>query len=223
MCFSETASFTAAAILTGQGLLSLNLVKNHKSYYLLALVPILFAIQQFSEGILWHYFNHEWQIEGFALTAAYIFLSFAFLVWPIFIALSLWMVEKNLKRKQIIFLFVLGGIVWSFVLILTIPELKLTVTNEVNGILYDADYFSETTTIILKGIYLALLMIPIFISSLRFMWVFGVLTLTSAVVAEIFYRNTFTSVWCFFGALLSLVLYKIIQVNLAHPYLNRFR
>ncbi len=217
MCFSESASFTAAAVLTGQGLLSLNLVKNHKSFLLLALVPLLFAVQQFSEGIIWHYFNHALPINGIALSAAQVFLSFAFLVWPIFIALSLWMLEKIERRKQILLLFVFGGAIWSVFLIFMIPHLNLTVMNHGHSILYDADYFSDFASIILKVIYLALLIIPIFVSSLRLIWVFGLLTLTSAIVAEIFYRTTFTSVWCFFGALLSLVLYKIIQVNLAHP------
>jgi hypothetical protein len=212
MCFSETASFTAAAILLVQGLVSINLVKKHKHLFLIACIPLFFAIQQFSEGILWHYFNHD--IKEAPTVAANFFLSIAFLVWPIVIPLSVFFAETIHWKKWLLGLFVLGGVLWAGYLISCIPYLKLTVTNSGQGILYDVDYFSDTQALIMKGIYLCLIIFPIFISSLHYVWIFGFVTLVSAVIAEYLYSTTFTSVWCFFGALLSLILYKILKENL---------
>ena len=52
MCFSAAASFTAGAVLTGIGVATLRKVE-HPTYYLFASIPLLFAVQQFSEGVLW--------------------------------------------------------------------------------------------------------------------------------------------------------------------------
>lgn len=214
MCFSETASFTAAAVLSLQGSLSLNLVKKEKAFLLLGMVPLLFAVQQFSEGIIWHYFNHQLPLEGAGLMAVYIFLTFAFLVWPIFIPLALYKAESIKTKKIILFLFVLGGIFWGLYLLLSVPYSDVTVAIKEHSIFYGLEYFSDRQVFILKWIYLGLLIIPIFISSLSSMYLFGLLTIITAFIANYFYRATFTSVWCFFAAILSFMLYFVIKKNL---------
>lgn len=214
MCFSETASFTASAILTLQGLAAIRLVRSYRPYLLIACIPLFFAIQQFSEGVIWRYFNQGHSIEGLGMIAAYIFLTFAYLVWPIAIPLSLSFSESNPFKKRILQLFVLGGFVWGIYLLTLIPGLTLSVTNSGKGILYAVNYFSTASSLLLQVVYLGLVIIPIFVSSLRYIWIFGLVTLISAFVARYFYETTFTSVWCFFGAILSLIIYKILKVNL---------
>lgn len=56
MCFSATASFTASAVLGITGIATLRQVK-FKSLIFLACLPLLFAIQQFNEGLIWLYFG----------------------------------------------------------------------------------------------------------------------------------------------------------------------
>jgi len=222
MCFSEAASFTAAAVLTLQGLAAVRLVRQYKPFLLIACIPLFFAIQQFSEGLIWHYFNQGFAIDGFAMIAAYIFLTLAYLVWPIVIPLSLYLSESNIFRKRLLGLFILGAVVWGLYLLSLTPELTLSVTNSENGILYAVNYFSVSSSLLLKWIYLGLVIIPIFISSLRYIWFFGLVTLLSALITYYLYETTFTSVWCFFGALLSLIIYKILKINLAERT-NYFR
>ena len=216
MCFSETASFTAATVLTVQGLASLRLVQKYRPYLLIACIPLFFAIQQFSEGMIWHYFNQGYPIQGYAIVAAYVFLIFAYICWPVVIPLSLWIAETDISRKRLLALFIVGGSAWSIYLLSLTPWLTLNVTNSGRGLLYEANYFSDQASILLKWIYLGLVIIPIFISSLRFVWVFGLVTFLSALITYYFYETTFTSVWCFFGAILSLILYKILKVNLTY-------
>lgn len=213
MCFSETASFTAAAVLSIAGLASLNLVKNNKSFWLIACVPFLFALQQFSEGMIWHHFNQNVELVGLPST---LFLIVAFLIWPIFIPLALWAAESVVWRKRVLLLFVILGAVWTLSLIFLLHSMTLVIKNEGNGILYSISYFSEYGSKLMKVAYLSLILIPIFISSLRLVWLFGLLTLFSAFVAYNLYNKAFVSVWCFFGAILSLILYQILKVNLPH-------
>jgi hypothetical protein len=52
MCFSATASFTAAAVMGGVGLATFKISKNKDQRYL-ASVPFLFAWQQLSEAWVW--------------------------------------------------------------------------------------------------------------------------------------------------------------------------
>ena len=52
-----------------------------------------------------------------------------------------------------------------------------------------------------------------FLSSLRHAWIFGILVAIAYVIAEYFYVATFISVWCFFAAIVSLFIYKILRDN----------
>ncbi len=52
MCFNANASFGASAVIGVIGILALRKVKN-PSHYAFAGIPLLFAIQQFVEGVLW--------------------------------------------------------------------------------------------------------------------------------------------------------------------------
>ena len=51
MCFSATASFSVGALLIGIGALTLKTAK-HRREWPLAAIPLLFAIQQLSEGVI---------------------------------------------------------------------------------------------------------------------------------------------------------------------------
>jgi hypothetical protein len=52
MCFSATASFGASVVLGTIGVATLTKVKE-RAQVPFAIIPIMFAVQQFTEGILW--------------------------------------------------------------------------------------------------------------------------------------------------------------------------
>ena len=52
MCFSAGASFTASAVLAATGVTTLREVRSKRELPL-ALLPTIFSIQQFIEGLLW--------------------------------------------------------------------------------------------------------------------------------------------------------------------------
>lgn len=52
MCFSTTASFVAGTFLTVIGVASVKKVKG-PGQLMFAVIPLVFAVQQFSEGFVW--------------------------------------------------------------------------------------------------------------------------------------------------------------------------
>src|SRR5471030_2723711 len=81
MCFSATASLTAGTALSAIGVASLRLVKT-KSERPFALIPLLFGIQQLSEGVIWLTFGHGAPALRPAMT--YLYSFFSHVLWPIY-------------------------------------------------------------------------------------------------------------------------------------------
>ncbi len=207
MCFSASASFLASGYLTIMGALCLR--KNKlKEATLFAAIPLLFAVQQFSEGLLWLSFSHNWpQIQHLM---PYIFLFFAFFLWPIWIPVSVMLVEPHkARRKHLTALTIIGGLVslylYGHVLLHGVGAQALHC-----HIYYDVTV-PEAGTIIGMIVYLLTTCIPFFISSLPIMWLFGLFLLLSYWFTYIFYFTYLISLWCFFAAVLSGCVYVAIM------------
>lgn len=201
MCFSAPASFTASAVLAiVGGVLSFRI--KSKRLLPLACVPLFFAIQQAAEGV-------EWLHLPESSPAKNIFLFFAYVVWPIWIPFSLWLIEDNAKRKQWL-AFCLGiGIVIGAFLILMIPE---TYANRDHGSIQYLQYFLPDRFNTLGNIfYVTAILLPCFVTSLKKFWILGALVACSALITFWVNQLTATSTWCFFAALLSLSLFFILE------------
>lgn len=206
MCFSTEASFTAAAVLGVFGIFTLKKCKT-KSLYLLASIPLLFAIQQLTEGFLWLGFNNFFESTVVFKTITNVFLIFAFLIWPIWVPLSLYLPEKVQWRRILIGLNLIGGIILAgFNLFYSLQQ-----EIDVHLINHSIQYLGNTPS--QTYIYPIIVLLPYFLSSLKNAWIFGALTAAAYVAAEYFYTETFVSVWCFFAAVASISIYKIIKDN----------
>lgn len=208
MCFSAEASFTAAAALSVTGAASLYLVRKHPSLFLIALIPLLFGVQQASEGLVWLQLEHVSEI------GKYLFLIFAYLIWPVWIPLALWTAEKIDWRKNLIGLCLIFGICWSLYHIYTLGFMTPSVEIVKNSIHYSTSYHSPRVKQVLTLAYMTILIAPCFLSSIPNIWFFGLFAIFSAGVTNHFYHNSFASVWCFFAALASLLLYFILKRHL---------
>lgn len=202
MCFSAEASFTAAAILVVAGFITLKFAKQ-KRLIPLALLPFFFAFQQFNEGILWVYLPtapDSWQV----FVSSRIFLFFAYLFWPIYLPFALFVGEVFYMRKLWIGLIFLLGLMES-VYFLTNPDgvpVSVSILNHSIQYLPNSGFFRWT--------YVAIILVPCFISSIKGIKVFGGAILLAFVVSEIFYTLNYVSVWCFFSALLSILICWIL-------------
>lgn len=98
MCFSPTASFTSAALLISAGTVT-TLGNRKKEQYMIAAVPLLFGVQQLSEGIIWYTAGDAAATlpRQLAITS---FMLFAHAVWPSVIPWSIHNVERDASRKN---------------------------------------------------------------------------------------------------------------------------
>lgn len=200
MCFSATASFIAGVSLSALGVATLKKAER-KAEIPFAMVPLLFGIQQIIEGMLWLSFRFDTPLLNAAMT--YVYTLFSHVLWPIFVPFSIGLVEKIAWRKKAILAFRFIGIavgLYLLYMIITFP-----VRSEVDEhIVYVSPHFYQVPVMVL---YLAATCAGAFFSSHKIINIFGVLALLLFVVAYWFHAVAFFSIWCFFAAILSAVIY----------------
>ena len=88
MCFSATASFAAGALLLGIGTLTLSsaLATHRRRDLPFAAIPLLFAVQQMMEGVIWLTFRAEATLLNSVMTHMYSF--FSHVLWPVWVPVA---------------------------------------------------------------------------------------------------------------------------------------
>ena len=218
MCFSTTASFGAGVVLTAIGVASINKIHS-KSQIMFASIPIIFAVQQFSEGFVWLSLTNSF-FAPVEHIATYIFLFFAQVLWPLWIPVAILLLEKEAKRKRIQKIFAGIGILVA----IYFAYLLLTYNVQAKIIGYHIAYkqsFSSTLGIIGGVFYIIASIAPEFYSHVKRMWIFGLAILVSYIVSSIFYEHYVVSVWCFFASIISLITFAIL-VEIKKSYKKQF-
>jgi hypothetical protein len=208
MCFSAEASFAGGVIISAIGVAVVT--KVHKpSQILFASIPLFFGLQQFTEGVLWLTIpNPEYAV--IQNIATHIFLVMADVLWPALIPLAILMMEVNPGKRKIIRILLLTGV--SVSIYYACCLMFLNVTPQIMGyhILYNSE-FPELIAIPVFILYLVATLTPLFISSIERTHMMGILMFFSCLVTAIFFTQYLTSVWCFFAALISGVIYWILS------------
>lgn len=200
MCFSATASFTAGVVLSVIGVVTIKMTRR-KEEIPFAMIPLLFGIQQFIEGALWLSFQFDAQILNVSMT--YMFTLFSHVLWPIFMPLSIGLIETVPWRKKVIRVFQITGAAVGLYLLYFI--IRFPITSEIKShVIYIFPHFHKPLILLL---YIAATCVSAFFSSHRIVNIFGVMTLFLFIVAYWFYFVAFFSVWCFFSAILSVIIY----------------
>ncbi|MBI1886874.1 MAG: hypothetical protein HYS19_00645 [Nitrosomonadales bacterium] len=200
MCFSATASFIAGISLAALGVATVKKAER-KAEIPFAMIPLLFGIQQIIEGMLWLSFRFDAKLLNVTMT--YMFTLFSHVLWPIFVPLSIGLVETTAWRKKAIAVFLFIGMAVGLYLLYLI--VKFPVASKINGhIVYISPHFYKVPTM---ALYLAATCVACFFSSHKQVNIFGILALLLFMVAYWFYTAAFFSVWCFFAAILSVVIY----------------
>jgi hypothetical protein len=208
MCFSPEASFAGGIIISTIGVATIT--KVHKtSQVLFASIPLFFGIQQIVEGTLWLTIPTP-EFTGIKEIATYIFLVMADFLWPVMIPLSVLFMEKDAKRKRILRILLGMGIVLSIYYAFCL--IFFNVSPEIKGyhIYYKTD-FPEALSMPAFIVYLVVTITPLFVSSIKRTYLMGILMFLSCLVTAIFFTQYLTSVWCFFAALLSAVIFWILS------------
>ena len=208
MCFSPEASFTATAVLVTAGIVAIKEAK-FTNKITFAVIPILFAVQQFAEGMLWLALQNP-DHDNWRKQSTYMFLIFAQVVWPFWVPFSIYLMEKKQHAKNILKILSITGALLSIYLLFRIIVSPITASIDCNHIYYNLDV-PKYSLILVDIFYLVFVILPPFISSARKTSLLGVIIVISLIITEIFYTKALISVWCFFAAILSVVVIYVLR------------
>jgi hypothetical protein len=197
VCFSATGSFATAGVLAAIGAVSLSRAPTTplRSY---AVVPVFFAAQQAAEGVVWLTMDHG-GYAGLHRAAVNTFLAFALVVWPSWLPWSLGSLERDAARRRILKALSWWGAIVSIgasAMLLLRPATARVVGHSIS---YD---YTESHAIYVIG-YIVPTVVPFFVSRVSLARTIGVMLVVSLAATLVAQRGALTSVWCFFGAILS--------------------
>lgn len=202
MCFSATASFSAAGVTAILGIACLSRARRWRETTL-ASFPLLFAAQQAIEGFLWLRLGNG---DNDAITALSVaFLLFAQVLWPILAPIGVLLVEPDQRRRLAMKgLAALSVFVAAYLLYVMVKS-----PYEVSVIGGSLRYATDMRTPLPGGkvLYAASTVLPLLLSSHRPLAVMGGIVAVGLAVSLYAFQMTFISVWCFFAAAASTVLY----------------
>jgi hypothetical protein len=201
MCFSATASFVAGAALTATGVVTISKTKKRRALPF-ASIPLFFGIQQLLDGIAW--ISAGSATQAFA---AYGYAFFAYVFWPIFIPFAVLSLEPKPGRKKTLRLLLIVGTLTSLYAVVLLLSGPVTARTINYCIRYDTSIPYWPPMLVP---YLIATCGSCLLSSHKLLWIFGIVTLISVAIAGWFYFETFSSVWCFFAAILSFMVYWFV-------------
>lgn len=203
MCFSATASFVAGGALGAAGVVTVREAKT-KSRLPLAAMPFLFAVQQTVEGVIWVSASVPW----LRAAAAFVYVMFSHVLWPFYVPFAVMSDEPAGRRKTILKGFTVFGAALSLWLFTYVIRGPVSADPSCCGIVY-----TMITPDLPYGLraYVFVTCISCLFSSHKFIRVFGLTLIGALSIALWAYREAFYSVWCFFSAVLSFIIYAHLR------------
>lgn len=202
MCFSASANFIGSAALGAIGVVTLGEVK-HRRELLFAAMPCLFALHQFIEGFVWLGLDGNLPpIVGHDAAAAYVLYAQGLL--PFLLPLSVLLIEPvGSRQRRMLDFSILGGALGLYILwgLIAYP---LKVSAAPHGIVY-VNQISTTTVVAI--LYVAATCGALFFSGFRALVILGWLNLIGLLIVMLIKRNEFTSIWCAYAAVVSVIIY----------------
>ena len=219
MCFSATASFVTAAALTPLGLACVPVARRlgAQRWLPLAVTPLLFATQQVLEGVVWLGLGQGASAAALR-PAALAYLVFAFALWPLWMPwcalrlgagrMAVW--QRRLMRG----LWGLGALLAAglWLPLLLQPGLVNPIVRH-GSIDYRAQpiWVGPFSHALVSVVYALIVVLPLCLHPCRRLrWLGAGLALAFA-LAQLAFLHAFSSVWCYFSAVLSALVLWILR------------
>ena len=202
MCFSATADFAASAVLGGVGIATLREVKDRREI-LLAAMPCLFAAHEFIEGFVWLGLDGTlppWVAHDAG--AAYVLYAQGLLAF--LLPLSVYQTEPTKRLRRRMFGFVLLGGLLSLYLLWGLIAYPTSIAIRDHTVVYDNPV---TVTTLVAVLYVTATCGALFFSGFRKLVELGAANLMGLLAVAVMRRYAFTSVWCAYAALVSVIIY----------------
>lgn len=201
MCFSAAANFVGSGVLGGIGVVTLTRVK-HRRELLFASLPTLFAVHQFIEGFVWL------GLDGILSPTVTHNMAAAFMLYaqgllPFLLPLSVTLFEPTAKRRRrmLPFLLIGGGTTLYILWALTAYSLQVSIKGD--SIVYINPATNYTSVAVL---YVIATCGSLFFSEVADMVLFGVANFAILLVVMAVKRYAFTSLWCAYAAIASVII-----------------
>lgn len=212
MCFSAEASF-----IVGGTLLIVSVATVRKTIYKkdlpIALIPLIFAIQQIIEGLLWVLLIND-DASKIQFWLSNIYGVFIGIIWPLLAPFAVYCTETNSKRRKIIAsigIVGLGLAIYTAIGLIKQPIVAEIINHSIN---YKHDVGGYQLVIVL---YLLATCVPFIFSSYRHLYIAGIIITIGFFVTYFTFLETFASVWCFFAAIASALIYFYFVHRVKEP------
>jgi hypothetical protein len=200
MCFSAAANFVGSGVLGAVGVVTLTKVK-HRRELLFAALPTLFAIHQFIEGFVWLGLDGTLSpAVTHNMGAAYMLYAQGLLPFLLPLGVLLFEPDGTSRRRMLPFLVI--GVGTGLYILWALAAYPTQIYVRENSIVYINQATNNTTVAIL---YLIATCGSLFFSRIKAMILFGTANLVILLVVTAVKRYAFTSVWCAYAAIASVI------------------
>jgi hypothetical protein len=221
MCFSATASFSAAAVIGSIGIVTLSSAAAKPNHRILALAafPALFAIQQMVEGLLWLDLAapEPGTLRGVLVHA---FQGYAEVFWPVYAPLAALLIEPERRHKILISVCLVIGVALSAYLLVAMIGHPYQASVGEGHIVYRNDFHYPTG---IEVPYVVATTLSLLLSSERDVQRLALVILIGFAVAYVSFHHAYISVWCFFAAIASAMVYLYVRAVPARGALEGVR
>lgn len=201
MCFSATANFVGSGVLGAVGVATLLHVK-HRRELLFASLPTLFAVHQFIEGFVWLGLDGRMSPQV-AHNAGAAFMLYAQGLLPALVPLSVLLFEPTAKRRRQMLPFVVLGVGLTLYMLWALTAFPTEVYVRLKSIVYTNQ---ATNYFWVAVLYVIATCGSLFFSENSDMVLFGVANLALLLITMAVKRYAFTSVWCAYAAVASVII-----------------
>jgi hypothetical protein len=215
VCFSAAANFAGSSVLAGIGIATLTRVK-HRRELLFASLPTLFAIHQFIEGFVWL------GLDGILSPKVAHNMGAAFMLYaqgllPLLLPLSVLLFEPTAKARRRMLPFLVIGTCTSLYILWALAAYQMEVYVKGNSIVYINPATNNTVVAVL---YVIATCGSLFFSKIKMMVIFGAANLAILLIVMMFKRYAFTSLWCAYAAVASIIILGYFWASHKHrPFL----
>jgi len=202
MCFSATASFVGAAVITTAGVAALTMVDDKRQIPYAAL-PLGFGIHQALEGATWLALDGA---PSAALTGwgVHLWVVFAWAFLPFYVPFAVWLMEPDPRRRRwLLAPWAVGSVLAVSMLVQALqPEITVAV---IDGNL-DYQLHVPFLAVVVAVPYVFATCVGPAMSSYRWVAAFGVANFGAMGLATLIEARDYSSIWCTLAAFLSLMI-----------------
>ncbi|WP_022929003.1 DUF6629 family protein [Patulibacter americanus] len=212
MCLSPEVDFVAGTAIAGVGVATLMAVRRPRDLVIGAL-PLGFGLHQITEGFVW--LGLRGQVSpalGDAARDAYVIYAQAIL--PMLVPIGFALLERDARRRRWLWPFVVLGVLTGLFLLWQVTHWPILAEERAHCVAYTTHtpYAIPSATA-----YVLAVCAPALLSSRRHLRTFGIVNVVGLAFAATLQEEEFTSVWCLYAAVMSVLILAHFRRERAGP------